>query len=1212
MERVNFDQLWSLGIDWDESSIEKSFSWCLQRLSEYMGLSPILRNVSVKLLEGKFPEDIVHENIFSCWVSRGISTKNLTLKVYKECGAFLPFVLLRELYACFLPEAVKRYNSVQLVIFYVVLEDGRFGKKEIDSWREFVDSKRKHRDNLEDQEHINQYFKNQVHHRNVMTTFFSYLKRNESIINPSKHDFASVLFQPYEDYTEQFLLQPDNIEALRLTGQIYSTVKKFTSAKDYENLFDQFVSNGSIVTSLTKNVYSMFLKDLKNTVLAPTYGFTWSYFGAVVYYGYVKFHPLLKKNSIVKALSEVEFIYLTRRNYSSLSHNTMIFAFFPQIYENDFLNFFDRLKKIGYVVDYSLYKVQEEFIIVNLNVYKNFYSNDGLIDPQHPEYDQKLFIEKHRLVAPGIPSSVPFSVTDFLITDLARMFSVEGIGYEERKNQLQMYKDELRRYRQKIRSLNANLKNHFKEVIEDQEVKEFFVSFVNLHKVHGFFYVSKLLQSLNVIANALEKRDRATNGNINKTQLEGALISGTAFRQLEVNLLLTNQTIKNHVKEELLPLYYQKREEFEIVVSRYYKSSELLSSCANLQIYDLKRILRIVNNSDIAKTIFDARERKQFDYYDKLKEENITINLLEDKLSDLLDKNVATPTIINTLSYNWHSTIHLVARYSEATMKYQAELSSYFSSIYFTTLYNAKNNQRAISIELRTGYLTPKERYSLISIIFNALKSDILRMHFVKGAKYTPFMTLRRYYDFPQGKYFYARDMFHNLFLSAKKEFGKPRTINAEKTTSLWSHLLSKDDSMKTLNEKIQKRINATLPYSVATLKKLKDFACNIEQNFAQPDSFSQIKNNPFFKNHVKAIKFLPIFSRFGLAQYHLYFYPSNADKINFKLLLNNSFQSLKCSVGVDVAPSFLIKYVYPYKFPNMRYINRATKTLRIVREYCVFQLVQSYFNFYTNNSFSSERRKINPNEFGIHVQNVVFNDKWEKPLEHLKECNLEVVTTTPHGPDSEEFSNLRRIYSRKPVDLKKSLFFKSNSKLKDFSTLFSKKLVRPYVKFKNLGFHEKIRFILPNISNNVAEKLLRIFSFFNYCEAYKIKGSLYVQGLEDEIEFDNGLYVKLRLSYHTGSIENSDVIGALLTTLEESFEVLGINHYIVLDNMIKPESFLDHVFGNDNDLNGYNPLLNLKWDKKNKLYRNHKLYDEKNKPVYPSLLAMKNIIPKK
>lgn len=1210
MERVNFDQLWALGDNWDRSAIEKSFNWYLQRLSEYIGFPPVVRNVSIEILENKFPDTIVHENIFTSWVKRDATNGRYMLKIYKECGAFLPFVLLREIYACFLPEAIKRYLSVQLVIYYIVLEDGRFARKRSDQWRAFVDSKRKHPDHLDDdQEHINQYFKNQVHHQNLMNSFFSYLARNESIINPSDHDFASVLFQVYQDYTIQFLLVPENVEALRLTNKIYSTKKKFTSAKDYENHFVEFISNGAINTYLNKSNYSRFLKDLKNTVLSPSYWLTWSYFGAVVYQGCVRFHPLLKRHSIEKVLSNVEFIFLTRRKHASLSHDGIVYAFFPQVYEEDFFNFFDRLKKLGYIVDYFLFKVVDERIKMNLNTYKNFYPTKALIDAQHPEYEENLFLEKFRFLYVEKPSKARFSVMDFLVMDYVRMFSVEGIGFEERKNQLQMYKAELRRYKQKVRSLNANLKNHFKEVIEDQEVKDFFISFVNKHKTHGFFYVSELLRNLHTITTAL---GIATEGNINKTSLEEALNRGNAFRQLSSNLLLTNTAIKNHVKEELLPLYYQKLEEFKIVNERYYKSSELLLSCLNLQLFDLKRILQVINSDYLAQDIFDAREQKQFDYYDKLKEEDITANLLDDKLNDFLDDGAMVPTLAATLNYEWCSAISAIIRYSTDNLKRQSELAPYFSSTVFCTLINIGNNQRAIGIELRTGYLTPTERYKLISIIYNAFESDVLYLNFLKGPKFSPFVTLRKYYDFPQKKYFYARDLFPNLLLYAKKELGAIEPIE-EKVSFLWSHLLSKDISLKDFNKITQKRIKATIEFDISTLKKLRTFAKDIDQSLTRLDGFIQIKSEPFFKNHVKSIKFLPIFSRFGFSQYHLYFYPVDADQINFKLLLNNSFQSLKCSVGVDSAPSFLIKYIYPYKFPNMRYVNRATKTLRIIREYCMFRLVRAYFNFHSNHSFSSQGWKINPNEFEIHVQDVLFKNKWEKRLELLKECKLDFTTTTPFGFDSEEFSKLQRIYSRKPIDLKRRLFFKNNLEFKDFSSLFSKKLVCPYVKFKNLGLHEKIRFILPNISEHTTEMLLRIFSFFNCCEAYKIEGKVYVQGLKNEIEFENGLYVKLYLpDYSTGTVENSNMIGTLLNVLEEAFEVLGIEHYVILENLLKPESFLDYVLGNKVDLKGYNPLLNLGWDKKNRTYVNHKLYDQQNNPVYPSLQPTESISPKK
>lgn len=1214
MERVNFCSLWSLEANWDRSAIEGAFNEYLKRLSEYIGVPSVIKTVSVEIINCPYPDRITHENIFVCWVKREFVNDRFVLKIYKECDKNLPFVLLRELYACFLPETIREYLSVQLVVFYVVLEDASFVKKDSSNWNKFVDSRRSHSDTMDDdQEQINKYFRNQVHHKKLMKTFFSYLERNESIIKPDGHDFASVLFRVYDDYTRLFLSRRDNLEMLRVTFDIFSKKKTYTSAKDYEEIFEQFTSTGQIDSYLSKSAYATLFKELKNTIIAPTYKSSWSYFGAVLYFGWIRFNPLLKKTSILKVLRQIEFVFLKLTNYASFGSEFIISAFFPKIYEEDFLKFFTHLKKLGYVVDFFLSKIESDWNIYNLNAFKDFYSENALIDLQNPDFDKKLLLKAKRVIELQNPTTIPLSVMDFLLMDHLRMFSVEGTAFDEGRNRLQTYKEGLQRYKQKVNSSNKNLKDHFNAVINNPKVKEFFVSFVNKHKVYGFFYVLELLRNLNTIAKALKNLDRSNNGKEGKSQIEEALNRGTAFPQLKNNLILTNIAIKNHVKEELLPLYFQEREKFETITKKYYDASELLSSCSNLQLYDLNRILQSIINEDIYQDILEVREQKQLEYYDKLKKEDITMSLINTKLANYLKERAMSPTVTNTIRPQYATEIKVIVRYTEANWGKQLELSSFMQVIYFHKIIQTDNTPH-IYISLNMSYLTPAERYSLISIIYNSFKvGDVLYLKVIRGWKLLPFITLRKYYDFPEEKYFYAKDLFSNLLFLAKKEFGKIKTPLTETPSTLWPHLLSKDRSMQTLVEKTLKRSKVKMPYDLSTFQNLKIFAKTIDQSFRRLESFNQIKNKPFFNNHVKFIKFLPVFSRFGLSQYHLYFYPVNADQINFKLLLNNSFQSLKCSVGVGVAPSFLIKYITPYRVPNMRYVNRATKTLRNVREYCVFRFTRAYFNFHAKNHFTSEGWQINPNEFEIHAQHVLFQEKWQKPPEYLNDKNLEVVTSTVFGPDSEEFSKLQRIYSRKPVDLKKNMFFRNDSNLKDFSYLFSKNLVHPQVKFKNLGLHEKIRFILPNISERVSEKLLRIFSFFPCCEAYKIEGKLYVQGLENEVEFDNGLYVKLYLpGQNTKSGGNFDSIGTILSVLEETFEVLEINHYVILDNVLKPESFLDYVFGGNVDFNGYNPLLNLKWDKKNKLYRNHKLYDEKNKPVYPSLLAMKNIIPKK
>ena len=182
-------------------------------------------------------------------------------------------------------------------------------------------------------------------------------------------------------------------------------------------------------------------------------------------------------------------------------------------------------------------------------------------------------------------------------------------------------------------------------------------------------------------------------------------------------------------------------------------------------------------------------------------------------------------------------------------------------------------------------------------------------------------------------------------------------------------------------------------------------------------------------------------------------------------------------------------------------------------------------------------------------------------------------------------------------------MFVKHGVQFDNFKRLLQDGLVYPYVKLKGLELHEKIRFILPMVSKKNIKTMLTIFKFFNHCLAYEIEGRLYVQGQEKERIFDNGLYVKLYLPGHsTGSVKDIDAVGALISVLISAFDILKIENYLILDAMVKPDHFLEHIFEDVGSLKDYNPLLNLRWSNKEKKYLNNKLFDQNNNPVYPDM----------
>ena len=54
---------------------------------------------------------------------------------------------------------------------------------------------------------------------------------------------------------------------------------------------------------------------------------------------------------------------------------------------------------------------------------------------------------------------------------------------------------------------------------------------------------------------------------------------------------------------------------------------------------------------------------------------------------------------------------------------------------------------------------------------------------------------------------------------------------------------------------------------------------------------------------------------------------------------------------------------------------------------------------------------------------------------------------------------------------------------------------------------------------------------------------------------------------------------------------------------MVSGNHIIKSVYGNLDFLKNYNPLNNLKWNNKDKIFMNHKLFNEKFDPIYPKMI---------
>ncbi len=156
---------------------------------------------------------------------------------------------------------------------------------------------------------------------------------------------------------------------------------------------------------------------------------------------------------------------------------------------------------------------------------------------------------------------------------------------------------------------------------------------------------------------------------------------------------------------------------------------------------------------------------------------------------------------------------------------------------------------------------------------------------------------------------------------------------------------------------------------------------------------------------------------------------------------------------------------------------------------------------------------------------------------------------------------------------------------LQTFISLF------PFISLKNLNLIEKVYIILPNVKKELNQKIIQIFEFFNFEFIYEIEGEYYIYDLDDVIQFENGLMIKLYFP--------DCKMFKFQNLFESVFHYLGIKHYVILNDLVDGKRLLKVIHDDLDFLDNYNPLKNLKWSEKDKRWMNHKLYREDLIPIY-------------
>ncbi|MFX0024844.1 MAG: hypothetical protein ACFE8M_00395 [Candidatus Hermodarchaeota archaeon] len=1173
------------------------FNKMISEIVDYLKLQPLYRDIILKLLtEDKFE---VKENIsiLDFAVRRIFQNEKLIIEINETYRKFLPFILLREAYYCFIDK--KASKLVKICINQIVENDLRT-LSAYKEWKNLI------RDILVDSDFMGyQYDKYQKFFNieakepfeNPVQFFFKEI-RDEALLSYDVNikSFYDIIFERYTFKTSRSLFNPDIVETLRIIIYLFYLTKSYINISDYQTLFKRFKENQQIDTKLSLRKFNENLQWInKSSSIAPSYDVSYSPLELCRLRCTIKFHPLLEKKKIKTLLEEWPFYLSQKFSENSFATEMFLGLILPKIYLKDLLKFFENLEESGYIIQKKLYLTLSQASIINLNYFTDISNLRKIIDPENINYKKKYEIET-LLEYPIVYSSPPLSMFDFIVLERGKFVSITGLTFDKRIETLNAIKEDVENELRKQSTINKEFKDGFNQL---SKYKSQFLQFLNRNQEQGFFHLrsklNRILCWLNLFGDILNGNPQINN----IYQFQKFL--NTFSLNIEDHLLIRDEKIKRNIYTHLLPLYFKSRQSFREEVEKLNVFFNVLNACYSLKIVDLNEIKRIANYFNIAEEIYHKREKIYENGFKSVSSYKITNEKIESTIERFLNNHppIIKPFLINTILTSTFAKYYpdLILKNTRETREKLKKFKIYFPRAYIYEMKDLATKRNYLNINLY--FLNIKEKGLFISILYSYFKDSVIKIkrYFWSGLIRAS-LYIKDFYDFKNNQYFYTKHLFEELYIYSQKILGKKLKwpeypMNNEVKDLLWSGRKNMNDLVNTVNKRV---LLQDINFNLGELDNLIEFRKNLETNLLNISRFRYAKAKRFFKRCIDSIKILPSFQKFGFSQYYLYIRPFHYNEVDFRLLFQNNFQKIKYSSCFETIPSLIHKSIFPYRTPNKSYLNWLIKSKKNVSEFCLFCKKKIYDILHFNHNLTKEAWHYSSLRFKLYIQNILFNPSYEPKIENIRVFDLDTLSNSEiYSPKSQEFIALSQIYNRHSIDIKSYLGTKKYTTINYITDLLKKKLIFPYLSLTNLDFQEKVSIILPNVKNEFNEKIIKIFSFFNICHIYEIEGELYIYGFEDIRPFENGFLINIWFP--------KCEMDEFFEIFDLIFQYFEIKHYLILTDLVDGKQLLKSVFGNLVFLNSYNPLKNLIWNDKDKIWMNHKLFNEKFEPIYPDLL---------
>jgi len=1180
-------QLEKVTFETEIRKVNDIFETLLLELESYLGLNSIRRNVKIifstrsETRSGLKEED----DIFNIGVKRDL--KSNSLELFKSYSKFFPIILLREAYYCFLSEVLIGGKYVPIIIHQLILNNlSNFSS--LNKWKSYIDQQ------IVDDEFMQSYLGRLgrfLEDKSRVQFTLECLRENAPIIKGKKEDVFEYIFNQYLMKTAKSLNNDEIIETLLVLINIFYEAKSYKSLSEYKDYFQEYKEKYSRISTKKTNLsLRKFIENMRwvkeHTSISPSYQVNWMYLNVVIGTFHFEFHPFLGRKNILKVIEKLPFIAYFRLSRNSATTEMSGYFIIPDVYLKDLLSFVEKMYANGYLLKKECYQIKKMSNILNLNYFREFHnSQKKLIDIDHNKYNKKYEIEFNVGYLPM--STYPeLSVVDLNIFDKLINFSITGFTFERRIETLRQFKEDMKDVIRSEEKVVGDIKEAFEKLRSKNEYRTDLLLLIN--KFHGSeessqeprksgffsiqFFINDLLECLDEV-----KRILSDNPEIkNIYQLRDFIKINGISKSLRTNILITNKQINKMVFNDFIPVYFQSEGKFIEKLAKYQFFKDFFILCSRIKVYNLTLIKQIIKHEQQQEKIYWKRDNKLKKYYEIINPDRITSEDIESKLDKFIshDPPIIKPLLMNTIATSTFSNYFpLITLKDIPTVreKLKTVLIHFPRSIvqYCKELFTSEEQ-----IEIAVYLPNIKEKELLLSVLHTFFSDDLLSFKRIYWGGLIYFQrAFKNFYDYDTNQFFYNKDLYGQYYKYVENSLGDVPKIADEKRGTIERKLWYTEKNMKDLTNEVEERFShENIDHDIASFNSLVALHTSLTSNLVSKKLMSNNNQTAIIEKYIKSIKFIPIFHRFGLSQYFLFIHPFSLDATDLKLLLSNTFQKARYPARIDPSTSLFISYIFPYRNPNMAYINRLTKTLRNTREYFMFFVKNLTQLFHFDSNLSEDNRwDYNPERFEMHIQNILFNPSYKPQKLKIKQCDLgSLKSSEVFGFNSDNFKKLVEIYNWKADDLK--LYYDTNDTIKInlVSDLLRKNLIFPFISLKNLNLIEKVYVILPNLKKELNQKVKQIFEFFNFGFIYEIEGEYYIYDLKDVIHFENGLMIKLYFP--------DCKMFKFQNLFESVFHYLGIEHYLILNDLVDGKKLLKVIYDDLDFLDNYNPLKNLKW----------------------------------